>query len=93
MGYEWQGWALDALRGLEPYEVLQALGAERRWPRWAVAPNGVRVLTVWARSDAGRPLIVAVRQIDAWDWQIIGARVMDGGNVAEFEEWEARGDD
>ena len=93
MGYEWQGWALDALGGMDPGEVLQALGAARRWPRWAVGPMGVRVLTVWARTAAGRPLIVAVRQVDAWDWQILGARDMTPADLSEFEKWEAHRDD
>ena len=91
MGYEWQGWALDALRNIEPYEVLRALGATRRWTRWATGPGGVRVLTVWARTSAGRPLIVAVRQVD--DWQILGARDMNTADLAEFQEWEAHRND
>jgi hypothetical protein len=86
--YEWPGWALDALRGIEPYEVMQALGADRRWPRRATGPGGVGVLTVWARTRAGRPLIVAVRQSGDWDWLIIGARNMDPAETAEFKTWE-----
>jgi hypothetical protein len=92
VGYEWQAWALDALDGLEPHEVLQALGAGRRWPRWATGTHGMRVLTVWARTRTGRPLIVAVRQVDAWDWQILGAREMSGADLTEFEKWEAHRD-
>lgn len=69
---------------------MQALGASRRWPRKAITPAGIRALTIWARTRAGRPLIVAVRQIDGRDWLIIGARGMDAAEVAEFEEWEAR---
>jgi hypothetical protein len=91
--YEWQGWALDALRGIEPYEVVQVLGAERRWPRPAKAPSGVDVLTVWARTRDGRPLIVAVRQVDRWDWTIIGARDMDPAEATEFARWEEATDD
>ena len=92
MGYEWPGWALDALRGIEPHEVMQALGADRRWPRGAAGPGGVGVLTVWARTRPGRPLIVAVRQVGDWDWLIIGARDMHPTETAEFERWEASHD-
>jgi hypothetical protein len=52
----------------------------------------MRVLTVWARTRTGRPLIVAVRQVDAWDWQILGAREMSGADLTEFEKWEAHRD-
>jgi len=88
VGYEWPGWALDALRGIEPHEVVQALGSERRWPRPAKGPSGVDVLTVWARTRAGRPLIVAVRQTGEWSWLIIGARDMNPAEATEFARWE-----
>ena len=88
VGYEWHGWALDALRGIEAHEVVQALGADRRWPRRATGPGGVGALTVWARTRSGRPLIVAVRQTGDWDWLIIGARGMEPAEAAEFEQWE-----
>ena len=83
-----QGWALDALRGIEAHEVVQALSAKRRWPRPAKGPSGVVVLTVWARTNAGRPLIVAVRQSDDWTWSIIGARPMNPAEATEFARWE-----
>jgi hypothetical protein len=63
MGYSWPGWALDALRGIEPDEVVQALGARHRWPRKARGRDGIEVLTSWARTVRGRPLIVTVREI------------------------------
>jgi hypothetical protein len=94
VGYEWPEWALAALRDLEAYEVVQALNANRRWPRWATGgPGAVRVLTIWARTERGRPLIVAVYQLSDWDWRIIGARVMQPTEVGEFEQWEATGDE
>jgi hypothetical protein len=92
MGYEWPGWALDALRGIEPYEVVQALGATRRWPRPAVGSGGLAVLTVWSRTDRGRPLIVAVRRTDDRDWLIVGAREMRLRERAEFARWEGMQD-
>lgn len=88
MGYEWLGPALDALRGIEPHEVVQALAARRRWPRPASGPGGVSVLTVWARTRDGRPLIVAVRQTDPWTWAIIGARDLRPRERIEFARWE-----
>jgi hypothetical protein len=88
VGYEWPGWALDALRGIEPHEVIQALGARRRWPRPAKGPSGVTVVTVWARTYAGRPLIVAVRRTDEWTWSIIGARDLTPAEATEFAAWE-----
>lgn len=93
VGFEWQGWALDALRGIEPYEVVQVLAAERRWPRPAVSAGGVAVLTVWGRTRAGRPLVVAVRQVDEWDWLILGARELGPGEAVEFARWEETRDD
>lgn len=93
MGYEWAGWSLEALRGIEPYEVLQTLGARRRWPRHAVGPSGLPGLTVWARTEAGRPLIVAVRRLDEWRWLIIGARDMHLPEQIEFARWEGMQDD
>jgi hypothetical protein len=46
------------------------------------------VLTVWGRTFAGRPLIVAVRHVDGLTWKILGAREMTPDNLAEFEHWE-----
>lgn len=88
MGYEWLAIALEALRGIEPHEVLQALSAERRWPRLAYGPTGQPVLTIWARTSAGRGLIVGVRALSEWQWQIVGARAMQPEELATFEKWE-----
>ena len=94
MGYEWLAVALEKLRGIEPDEVVQVLTSRRRWPRVATSSTtGIGVLTVWARTASGRPLIVAVRRIDEWDWQIVGARGLRDGELAEFEQWEADGDE
>jgi hypothetical protein len=93
VGYEWPGWALDALHGIEPYEVVQALGATRRWPRRAVGSGGLAVVTVWARTGSGRPLIIAVRRVDDWRWMILGARDMRLPERAEFVRWEGMQDE
>ena len=64
--YRWLPQALALLVGIEAYEVLQVLSASRRIPVPAVA-GGVPVLTIWGRTDKGRPLIVAVRMVDQFD--------------------------
>ena len=90
MGYEWLIDALNHLRGIEPHEVSQALSAHRRWPRLAKDDvSGLQVLTIWARTTQGRPLIVATRRLEGWDRQIVGARDMTPGERAQFEAWEA----
>jgi hypothetical protein len=91
MGFEWSEWALDALRGITPQEVVEALGADRRLPRSAVS-DGVHVLVIWARTAAGRPLLVAVRSVADWHWLIIGARELTPAEVEELESWEASTD-
>ncbi|GGK76876.1 hypothetical protein GCM10012284_08550 [Mangrovihabitans endophyticus] len=88
VGYEWLAEAVAALRGVEPYEVLQALSAARRMPLVAESA-GVRFLTISGRTQAGRPLIVAVRLLGGMDQQIIGAREMTPRELARFEAWEA----
>ena len=88
MPYEWDEWAINALTGIEPYEVRQVLEAERRWPRPAVDPAGLRVLTIWGRTRAGRALIVAAYQSGGQTWKIIGARELRAHELAEFAKWE-----
>jgi hypothetical protein len=93
VGYEWTSWALRALQDIEPHEVSQVLAAERRWPRRAKSPEGLVVLTVWGRTDAGRPLIVAVRRADEWTWQVVGARAMRPDEQRELQSWEGTADE
>lgn len=88
MGYEWLSNALDALRGIEPQEVNQVLGAKRRWPVPGYA-DGVKLLSIWGRTDKGRPLIVILHRIDGLDWEIVGAAAMDAEQLKRFREWEA----
>lgn len=80
---------LGLLRGVEPYEVMQALRADHRWPPPAVGPDHVLLLTIWARTRAGRPLIVVTRPIDTFDSWIVAAREMYPAEAAEFKRWEA----
>jgi hypothetical protein len=90
VGFEWPEWALAGLRGIEPGEVLAVLNAERRWPRTMVSDTGVQVLTVWGRTRAGRALLVAVRQVGRWDWEILGARDLRQEEAEELTRWEER---
>jgi hypothetical protein len=89
VGYEWTALTLAGLRDIEPQEVMQALGAARRWPRTAMSPDGIRALTLWSRTKDGRPLIVVLRHLQELDWLIVGARDPDPAELAEFVEWEA----
>jgi len=66
------------------------LAAPSRWPRPAVGVAGIRVLTIWGRTRTGRPLIVALRRKDEWDWWIAGVRELTQDEAAELEEWEPR---
>ena len=93
MGIEWPDWALTALRDIEPYEVMRALQAERRWPRAMVGLGGLAVVAIWARTQALRLLMVVLRPMGGLDWQIIGARDLRPGELEEFEQWEASGND
>lgn len=88
MGYEWLNEALAALRGVEPYEALQVLSAHRRMPL-AAESAGVWFLVICGRTQADRPLIVAVRLLGDLDQQIIGAREMTPQELKRFEAWEA----
>jgi hypothetical protein len=88
--YEWDHWVINALTGIEPHEVLHTLVAHRRWPRPAVSPAGLHVLTIWARTRVGRALIVAIYHSTGHTWKIIGAREMGTDELAEFVKWEER---
>lgn len=91
MAFEWLHDSLRQLGDVEPTEVHQALASERRWPRLARDDEfGLRVLTIWARTQAGKPLVIATRKRSTWDWQCLGAREMALHEVAEFEAWEKR---
>lgn len=88
MPYEWEEWALQALAGIQPYEVRQVLDAKQRWPRPGADHAGFRVLTIWARTRDGRPLIVAIHHIEGFTWKIIGTRDMTAAELADFNRWE-----
>ncbi|MEV0732347.1 hypothetical protein [Polymorphospora sp. NPDC050346] len=90
MGYDWLPEALAALSGVEPYEVAQVLGAPRRLPL-AATSGGLWFVAVMGRTRTGRPLVVAVRKVDDFDQQIIGAREMTAEELKRFETWEEAG--
>jgi hypothetical protein len=93
VGYEWLTPGLRSLRGIEPYEVMQVLNSKLRRPVPATGPDGHRALTIWGRTATGRGLIVALRPLSQWDWQIITARAMSDDENAEHEAWEATRDE
>lgn len=88
VGYEWLPGVMAVLRGVEPYEVMQALMARQRWPRPVIGPGGVALVTVWARTRAGRPLIIVIRRSAGFDWWIVGSREMNAAEAAEYKRWE-----
>jgi hypothetical protein len=88
--YEWLNAALAAIgvRGIGPDEVLQVLFGSRRRPVPVRSPVGLAFVNVWGRTESGRPLIVTVRRLDAFDALIVGARDMSAEEKGEFEAWE-----
>ncbi|MGI5246133.1 hypothetical protein ACQEVU_49795 [Dactylosporangium sp. CA-139066] len=89
MPYRWWPATLAALNGIEPIEALEALNADRRLPRAGVSLR-LPVLSVWARTRSGRPLIVVLRHEGGLEWLIVGALDMTPVQLAEFEAWEAK---
>ncbi len=87
MPYTWLAIALEKLRGISPGEVLEALRADRRLPVPA-SHDGLPVLTIWARTTAGRPLIVALRPLGAFDYEIVGASDMTDDQQQHWKQWE-----
>ena len=71
----------------------QVLYSKVRRPIPAFGPDGHEVLTIWGRTVAGRGLIVAIRPLSRWNWQIIGARAMTEAEDDLHQAWEATRDD
>ncbi|MET7768829.1 hypothetical protein [Nocardia sp. NPDC005366] len=92
MQYEWWYGARDHLRraGVEPWEVMEVLYSPRRWPRPARTPEGLPVLTVWGRTEQGRPVVVLLRQPSSAPgiWEVVMAAPMRPHQVHEYEAWE-----
>jgi len=89
MGYHWLPGLMAILRGIEPHEILQALDATVRWPRPAAGSDGGPYLTIWARTNAGRPIMVVTKPDGPLEWVIIGAQPLTAEQTAEFAAWEA----
>jgi hypothetical protein len=87
--YQWlhAAFGVIATRGIEPYEVMQALYGSQRRVLPAFSPEGLSVLSVWGRTKAGRSLIVVVRRLDGFDSLIVGAREMNASERKEFQTW------
>ncbi|WP_043735958.1 hypothetical protein [Nocardia asiatica] len=91
MAFEWWAGVLAvlALTGVERHEVIEVLYADKRWPRRGVDPTtGLSVLSIWGRTDDGRPLIVTLRVLGGFDHQIVAAHRMTEEQLQEFRKWE-----
>jgi hypothetical protein len=72
------------LRGIEPYEIRQAL--EYEGPRLR-RDLGADVFGVYSRTWAGRYLVVfIVETTDPRRWLIYGGREMLPGEIADYEK-------
>jgi hypothetical protein len=81
--------AVLVMAGIERHEVIEVLYADRRWPRRGIDPvTGLSALTIWGRTDSGRPLIVTIRHLDGFDHQIVAAHQMTPDQLNEFSKWE-----
>ncbi|AYF78986.1 hypothetical protein D7D52_12900 [Nocardia yunnanensis] len=71
--------------------MMEVLYSSRRWPRPARTAQGLPVLTVWGRTDEGRPLVVMLRQVPApaTRWEILMAVPMGPHQLTEYNAWEA----
>jgi hypothetical protein len=86
--YRWLPGILMLLADVEPYEALQAAHATRRWPRKATDQHGIVYIAIWARTNAGRPIVVITKPVDGLDSYIVGARPLTPSEIAQFELWE-----
>ncbi|MEC3958106.1 hypothetical protein VMT65_34075 [Nocardia sp. CDC153] len=93
MEYVWSPTAKQFLERFQvlSWEVMEVLYSSRRWPRPARTDQGLPVLTVWGRSDEGRPLVVMLRQLPAPStrWEILMAVPMGPHQLTEYNAWEA----
>jgi hypothetical protein len=91
--YEWWIGARGFLDRAEvaPWEVMEVLYSSARWPRQATTKQGLPVLTVWGRTEQGRPLVVMLRQLGSYSdgWEILMAVPMGARQLEEFTAWEA----
>lgn len=91
MPYEWlpTAFAVLVLAGVEPYEVMQALYGSNRRPVAVVDPEtGLRLIAIYGRTKAGRPLVVTVRPAGGFTTWIVGAQEMTDEEREGYERWE-----
>lgn len=107
MEYAW--WigvhAFLARAEVAPWEVMEVLYSSRRRVRPARTRDGLPVTTVWGRTEAGRPLVVMLRQASPQytrdlprgesdipsqgTWEILMAAEMRSQQLGEHTAWEA----
>ncbi|UGT62153.1 hypothetical protein [Nocardia asteroides] len=92
MPYELPEWAESKLRGVTPDEIDQVLSGRRKWPRPSTGAS-LRVTLIAGRTEAGRPLFVAVHRVGTFHWLVLGAEELTGAELAAFEDWEERTDE
>lgn len=94
MQYEWWYGAGEHLdrAGIEAWEVMEVLYSPRRRPRPAHTPEGLPVLTVWGRTDEGRPVVVLLRRTGPETLEIVMAAPMRPHQLREHEKWEVGGE-
>ncbi|ATL72487.1 hypothetical protein [Nocardia terpenica] len=92
MPYELPEWAAARLRGVTVAEVFQVLRARRKWARPSTGSD-LRVTLIAGRTDAGRPILVAVHQDAPFHSVIIAAGELTGDNLDAFTRWEAETDE
>ncbi|MGW6728746.1 hypothetical protein ACWF9G_22840 [Nocardia sp. NPDC055029] len=91
MPYELPEWAESKLRGVTRDEVKEVLTARRRWPRPSTG-GPVPVTLIAGRTRAGKPVKVAVREVEPFRSLIVAAGELTGDDLAEFEKWEVSTD-
>ncbi|WNJ59136.1 hypothetical protein [Nocardia seriolae] len=88
--YVWSPTAKQFLQRFQvrTWEVMEVLYSSHRWPRPARTDQDLSVLTVWGRSDEGRPLVVMLPSPSA-RWEILMAVPMGPHQLTEYNAWEA----
>ncbi|GAB2451627.1 hypothetical protein GCM10027262_76020 [Nocardia tengchongensis] len=85
-------WAEARLRGVTVAEVFQVLRARRRWARPSTG-HELTVTLIAGRTDSGRPILVAVREVAPFESIVIAAGELIGDSLDEFTRWEAETDE
>jgi len=92
MPFEIPDWAAARLRDVTVAEVFQVLRARRRWARPSTG-NDLTVTLIAGRTDAGRPIMVAVHQDAPFHAIVIAAGPLTGDNLEAYTRWEAETDE